>query len=167
MQGINKVIIIGTLGKDPEVKKVGDNSVANFSVATSERYTDRNGVKQEKTEWHNMVAWGKLADLIGRTLKKGKAAYFEGKLTTRSWDDQQGNKRYATEVLVREMSFISRSETAQSPQQQNSQQPQQQNFQQPQPIPQYQQPQQEYHQQPPQAGQPIQPQQQTDDNLPF
>jgi single-strand DNA-binding protein len=170
MQGVNKVIFIGTLGKDPEVKKVGENTVVNFSIATSERYKDRNGQNQEKTEWHNLVAWGKLAELIGRTLKKGKAAYFEGKLTTRSWDDPQGNKRYATEVLVKEMSFISRSETAQGGQQPTT--PQQQQFQQPQPQQtqgyqqqQFQQPQQQQQNfqpsPPPQQGQPQ------EDSLPF
>ncbi len=147
MSGVNKVILIGTLGKDPEVTTTtGGNSVAKFSIATSEKYTDRQGVKQEKTEWHNLVAWGKLGELIGRSLKKGKMAYFEGKLATRSWEDQAGNKRYATEVVVRDMTFISRSENSQGGQQ--TQQPQQ--FQQPQP----QQP-----VQPQQFQQPMQPQQ--------
>jgi len=107
MSGINKVIIIGRLGTDPEVKTVsGDNTVARLSVATSENWTDRNGQKQERTEWHRVVVWGKLAELCGRYLSKGRQVYVEGRLQTRSWEDQQGQKRYTTEVVANSIQFL-------------------------------------------------------------
>ncbi|MCB0355579.1 MAG: single-stranded DNA-binding protein, partial [Bdellovibrionales bacterium] len=100
MSGVNKVIIIGRLGADPEVKTVsGDSTVARLSVATSENWTDRNGQKQERTEWHRVVVWGKLAELCGKYLSKGRQVYLEGRLQTRSWEDQQGQKRYTTEIV--------------------------------------------------------------------
>ncbi|MCB9026851.1 MAG: single-stranded DNA-binding protein [Bdellovibrionaceae bacterium] len=107
MSGINKVIIIGRLGTDPEVKTVsGDNTVARLSVATSENWTDRNGQKQERTEWHRIVVWGKLAELCGRYLSKGRQVYAEGRLQTRSWEDQQGQKRYSTEIVATNIQFL-------------------------------------------------------------
>ena len=107
MSGVNKVIIIGRLGADPEVKTVsGGQTVARLSVATSENWTDREGQKQERTEWHKVVVWGKLAELCGKYLSKGRQAYIEGRLQTRSWEDQQGQKRYATEIVANTVQFL-------------------------------------------------------------
>jgi single-strand DNA-binding protein len=107
MPSINKAIIIGTLGKDPEFKRTpSGQSVANFSVATNEKYTDKNGQKQESTEWHSIVAWGKLAELANQYLKKGRSVYIEGKITTRSWGDQGGVKRYKTEIVAQVIQFL-------------------------------------------------------------
>ena len=106
MAGVNKVLLIGRLGKDPEVKSLpGGQQVANFSIATSEKFTDKSGVSQEKTEWHNIVLWGKLADLAGKYIKKGSQVYIEGKLTTRSWD-KDGVKQYRTEIVGQQMTFL-------------------------------------------------------------
>jgi single-strand DNA-binding protein len=107
MAGVNKVIVIGRLGADPEVKTVsGGNTVARLSVATSENWTDREGQKQERTEWHRIVVWGKLAELCGKYLSKGRQVYVEGRLQTRSWEDQQGQKRYSTEVVANTVQFL-------------------------------------------------------------
>lgn len=108
MAGVNKVILIGNLGSAPEVKTTaGGQQVANFSLATSEVYVDKGGQKQEKTEWHRIVLWGKQAELAGRYLQKGSQIYLEGKLQTRSWDDQQtGQKKYSTEVVGFQMTFL-------------------------------------------------------------
>lgn len=105
--GVNKVILIGNLGSDPEVKYTPSGvPVANFSMATSETWTDKNGERQERTEWHRLVLWRKLAEIAGQYLKKGSKLYVEGKLQTRSWDDQSGQKRYTTEVVVNEMQML-------------------------------------------------------------
>lgn len=107
MSGINKVILVGRLGGDPEVKSVGQGSmVARFNVATSENWTDKNGQRQERTEWHRIVVWGKLADICGKHLSKGRQVYVEGRLQTRQWDDQQGQKRYTTEVVANTVQFL-------------------------------------------------------------
>jgi len=107
MSGVNKVIIIGRLGADPELKTVtGGQSVARLSIATSENWTDKQGQKQERTEWHRVVVWGKLAELCGKYLTKGRQAYIEGRLQTRSWEDQQGQKRYATEIVANTVQFL-------------------------------------------------------------
>ena len=108
MSSVNKVIIVGRLGKDPEVKTTpSGEKVSTFSMATSEKFTDRNGQKQEKTEWHNIVAWRKLAEIIERYVKKGSLLYIEGKLVTRSWDDpQSGQKRYKTEIVANQMQML-------------------------------------------------------------
>ena|ERR1035437_10645488 len=107
MSGVNKVIIVGRLGADPEVKTItGGNTVARLSIATSENWTDKQGQKQERTEWHKVVVWGKLAELCGKYLTKGRQAYIEGRLQTRSWEDQQGQKRYATEVVANTVQFL-------------------------------------------------------------
>ena len=103
MRGVNKVILIGTLGKDPEVRFMPNgNAVANISLATSEKWKDKNsGQMQEKTEWHRIVVFGKLAEIAGEYLKKGSQAYFEGKLQTRKWQDQAtGQDKFTTEVVV-------------------------------------------------------------------
>lgn len=115
MSGINKVIIVGRLGADPEVKTVsGDNTVARLNIATSENWTDRNGQKQERTEWHRVVVWGKLAELCGKYLAKGRQVYVEGRLQTRSWEDQQGQKRYTTEIVANTVQFLGGSQQASS-----------------------------------------------------
>ena len=107
MSGVNKVIIVGRLGTDPEVKTVGSGQqVARLSVATSENWVDREGQKQERTEWHRIVVWGKLAEICGRHLAKGRQVYLEGRLQTRSWEDQQGQKKYATEIIANNIQFL-------------------------------------------------------------
>ncbi|MDG6779162.1 single-stranded DNA-binding protein [Thiomicrorhabdus sp. zzn3] len=103
MRGVNKVILVGTLGRDPEVKySANGNAIANLSVATSEQWTDKaTGQKQEKTEWHRVVMFGKLAEVAGQYLTKGSQVYLEGKLQTRKWQDQNtGQDRYSTEVVL-------------------------------------------------------------------
>jgi single-strand DNA-binding protein len=107
MSGVNKVIIVGRLGTDPELKTVGSGQqVARLSVATSENWVDREGQKQERTEWHRIVVWGKLAEICGRHLAKGRQVYLEGRLQTRSWEDQQGQKKYATEIIANNIQFL-------------------------------------------------------------
>ena len=107
MAGVNKVILVGNLGKDPEVRHLDNGrAVANFSLATSETYKNKQGERVTNTEWHNVVLWTPLAEIAERFLKKGNQVYIEGKLTTRSWDDQDGNKRYTTEVVGREMTLL-------------------------------------------------------------
>lgn len=104
---INKVILIGRLGRDPEVRYTGSGSaVANFSLATDEVWTDKNGQRQSRTEWHRIVAWARLAEICGEYLKKGKLIYIEGRLQTREWDDRDGNKRYTTEIVANEMKML-------------------------------------------------------------
>jgi len=111
MAGVNKVILVGNLGKDPEVRHLDNGrAVANFSLATSETYKNKAGERVTNTEWHNVVLWTPLAEIAERFLKKGGQVYIEGKLTTRSWDDQDGNKRYTTEVVGREMTLLGRRE---------------------------------------------------------
>ncbi len=101
MGSLNKVMIIGNLGKDPEVRSVTSGAkVANFSVATTESYTDKTGQRVEKTEWHNIVMWRGLAEVAEKYLRKGSQVYLEGRLQTRSWDDQNGQRRYMTEVVA-------------------------------------------------------------------
>ena len=101
-RGVNKVILLGNLGKDPEIKYMPNgNAVANITLATSETWNDKNsGEKQEKTEWHRVVFFGKLAEIVGQYLKKGSKIYVEGKLQTRKWQGQDGQDRYTTEVVV-------------------------------------------------------------------
>ena len=107
MAGINKVIIVGNLGKDPELRHTPQGqAVANFSIATSESWNDKQGQKQERTEWHRIVVWGKLGELCAKYLTKGRQAYVEGKLQTRSWDDKDGQKRYTTEIVASTVQFL-------------------------------------------------------------
>lgn len=108
MAGVNRVILIGNLGKDPEIRNLeGGAKVANFPLATTETYKNRNGDRTEHTEWHNIVMWRGLADVAERFLKKGNSIYVEGKLRTRSWDDQAtGTKRYITEVIADNMTML-------------------------------------------------------------
>ncbi|MGZ4808750.1 MAG: single-stranded DNA-binding protein [Thermoanaerobaculia bacterium] len=107
---INKVILVGRLGKDPEIRSTpSGTSVARFSLATDEKFTDRNGEKQERTEWHNIVAWGKLAEICGQYLKKGKLVYIDGSIRTDSWDDKEsGQKKYRTEIVANTMKMLDR-----------------------------------------------------------
>jgi single-strand DNA-binding protein len=107
---INKAILIGRLGKDPEIRSTaGGQTVARFSIATDERYTDRNGEKQERTEWHNIVAWGKLAEICEQYLRKGKLVYVDGSIRTDSWDDKEsGQKKYRTEIIAQNMKMLER-----------------------------------------------------------
>ena len=118
MRGVNKVILIGNLGKDPEVRYTpSGQAVANFSLATTEVGSSKDGGKQEYTEWHRIVAWGRLAEICGEYLSKGKSVYIEGALRTRSWQDKEGNNRYTTEIVARTMQILSPSgeRQAQSP----------------------------------------------------
>lgn len=104
---VNKVIILGNLGKDPEVRFTpGGKALARFPVATSERWTDQDGNRQERTEWHNVVVWGKQAESCGQYLAKGRQVYVEGSLRTRQYDDKDGNRRYTTEVVARDVRFL-------------------------------------------------------------
>src|SRR5579884_196071 len=104
---INKVILIGRLGKDPEVKYTSNGSpVAKFTLATDEVYKDRAGEQQRRTEWHNIVAWNKLAEICGEYLTKGKQVYIEGSIRSRQWEDQSGNKRTAYEIVARDMKML-------------------------------------------------------------
>ncbi len=103
---LNKVMVIGRLGQKPESKVLqGGATVANFSVATTESWKDKSGAKQEKTEWHRIVAWGKTAELVVKYLDKGRQVYIEGKLQTRSWEDN-GVKKYATEIVANNVQFL-------------------------------------------------------------
>ena len=107
-RGVNKAIIVGTLGQDPEVRYTANGSpVANISVATNENWKDRNtGEMQERTEWHRIVMFGRLAEIAQQYLKKGSQAYFEGRIQTRKWQDQSGNDRYSTEIVANEMQML-------------------------------------------------------------
>jgi single-strand DNA-binding protein len=108
MASVNKVILIGNLGKDPEIRYTPQGQpVANFSLATTERFGGKDGApKQERTEWHNIVAFQRLAELAGQYLKKGRSVYIEGRIQTRSWDDKDGNKKYRTEIVANMMQFL-------------------------------------------------------------
>ena len=108
MAGVNKVILIGRLGADPEVRYTPSGvAVANFSIATSEEWKDKNtGEKKEQTEWHKIVAWRRLGEICGEYLQKGRQVYIEGRLQTRSWEDKEGNKRWTTEILALNMQML-------------------------------------------------------------
>lgn len=108
MKGVNKAIIVGNLGKDPEVRYSANGSaIANCTIATTESWKDKNtGDKQEKTEWHRVVFFGKLAEIAGEYLKKGSQVYVEGRLQTRKWQDKQGQDRYTTEIVANEMQML-------------------------------------------------------------
>lgn len=133
---INKVILVGNVGQDPEVRYTGDASngakVATLRLATTERYRDRNGNLQEHTEWHSVVAWRNTADVIEKYVRKGTQLYIEGRLRTRSWDDQAGNKRYTTEILADTLQLLGRKSDNPGSQQQGAYQaPAQQSYGQP------------------------------------
>lgn len=107
-RGINKAIIVGTLGQDPEIRYGNNgNAIVNVSAATNETWKDKNtGEKQERTEWHRIVMFGKLAEIAGEYLKKGSQAYFEGRIQTRKWQDKQGNDRWSTEIVADQMQML-------------------------------------------------------------
>lgn len=114
---LNKVLLIGNVGKDPEVRYIDAQSgqgrkVASLTLATSERYKDRGGEMREITEWHNLVAWGQSADFIEKYVKKGSQVYVEGRIRTRSWNDQSGNKRYTTEINIDSLQLLGRRESS-------------------------------------------------------
>ena len=105
---VNKVILVGRLGKDPETRYMPNGeAVTNATLATSENWKDKSGEKQEKTEWHNLTFYRKLAEIAGQYLKKGSMIYVEGKLATRKWQDKEGKDRYTTEIIVNEMQMLS------------------------------------------------------------
>jgi len=107
MSSLNKAQLIGHLGSDPEVKFTpSGQAVCNFSVATNESWKDKDGNKQERTEWHRIVVWGKLAEVCGKYLAKGRQAYIEGRIQTRNYDDKEGVKRYVTEIVAEEVKFL-------------------------------------------------------------
>ena len=107
MMGVNKVILIGNLGADPEVRYTpSGKAVANFRIATSEQWTNKDGEKEERTEWHRIVAWGRLGEICGEYLHKGRQVYVEGRLQTRAWEDRDGNKKYTTEVVAQTMQML-------------------------------------------------------------
>ena len=103
---VNKVILIGNLGKDPEVRQFENNSVANFSLATSETYTDKTGEKKTLTEWHNISVWGRGAEVVEKYLKKGSKVYIEGKITYRKYQDKDGIDRYSTDIKADTFKFL-------------------------------------------------------------
>jgi single-strand DNA-binding protein len=108
MASLNKVMLIGNLGKDPEVRYTASGTaVASFSIATSERFKGKSGDWEEKTEWHNVTLWGRLAEIAGEYLAKGKTVYIEGRLQTRKWQDRDGKDRYTTEVVGDRMQMLS------------------------------------------------------------
>ena len=108
MASVNRVILIGNLGRDPEIRYTqAGEPIANFSLATTEKWTGKDGNKQERTEWHNIVAWSKLAEICGQYLRKGKLVYIEGSLRTDSWEDKETKqKRYRTEVIAQQMQML-------------------------------------------------------------
>jgi len=107
MASVNKVILIGNLGKDPDIRYMpGGDAVANITLATSETWKDKTGVKQEKTEWHRVTFYRKLAEIVGEYLKKGSSVYVEGRLETRKWTDKTGTDRYTTEIIANEMRML-------------------------------------------------------------
>jgi len=107
MAGLNKAILIGNLGRDPEVRYTPSGlAVANFTIATSEAWSNKEGEKQTRTEWHRIVAFGKLGEICGEYLSKGKQVYIEGRIQTREWEDKEGNKRYTTEIVASQMLML-------------------------------------------------------------
>lgn len=169
---LNKVMLIGNVGKDPEVRYLdgasGNSKVATFTLATTERYKDRNGETKELTEWHNIVAWRGLADIIEKYVKKGTQLYIEGRIRTRSWDDQSGNKRYTTEIMADNMQLLGR--RSDNPGSQGGYQGGQGGYSAPQQqyqAPQYQQAQPQYQQPAAKPAQPADIDMSNDDDLPF
>jgi single-strand DNA-binding protein len=111
MGSVNKVILVGNLGRDPEVRYTqGGSPVANFTLATNEVWTDKAGARQERTEWHRIVVWGKTAEIARDHLAKGKQVYIEGALQTRQWEDRDGNKRNTTEIKATRLVLLGRAE---------------------------------------------------------
>ena len=165
---LNKAMLIGNVGRDPEVRYLEGNNgakVATFTLATTERYRDRNGETRENTEWHNIVAWRNTADVVEKFVRKGTQLYIEGRIRTRSWDDQTGNKRYTTEIIADTLQLLGKKSDNPAAAQGGSYQPS--GYQQPQTTG-YNQP---YQQQPVQQVQPKpavpQVEEMPDDDLPF
>src|SRR6187397_2910268 len=105
--GVNKVILVGNLGADPDMRYTpSGQGVCELRIATSESWNDKNGQRQERTEWHRVVVWGKRAEVCSKYLSKGRQVYVEGRLRTRSWEDKEGNKRYTTEVVANDVQFL-------------------------------------------------------------
>jgi single-strand DNA-binding protein len=124
MASVNKAILVGHLGRDPEMRYApSGDAVANFSIATTESWKDKQGVKQEKTEWHRISMFGKQAEIAGEYLKKGSSVYIEGRIQTRTWQDKEGNERQTTEIVADRMQMLGAkpSGQAESPQQAQSQ----------------------------------------------
>ncbi len=116
MAGVNKVILIGNLGKDPEVRYLDNGvAVANFSLATTENYKNKEGERVSQTEWHNIVLWRGLAEVAEKWLKKGSSVYVEGKIRTRKWEDKDGNTRYSTEILGDNMTMLGGKPSSETP----------------------------------------------------
>jgi len=114
---VNKVVLVGRIGRNPEIKYLQSGApVANFSVATSETWKDKNGAKQEKTEWHNIIAWNKLAEICGEYVTKGMMVFIEGKLQTRSWEDKNGGKRQTTEIVAETIKMLGGGKPKETPQ---------------------------------------------------
>jgi single-strand DNA-binding protein len=107
MASVNKVILVGNLGRDPELRYTqGGQAVANFTLATNERFSSKDGEKQERTEWHRIVAWGRTGELCAQYLAKGRSVYLEGRLQTREWEDKEGQKRRTTEIVATTVQFL-------------------------------------------------------------
>lgn len=116
MAGINKVILIGNLGSDPEVRYTPSGvAVAQFNIATSEEWKDKDsGEKKERTEWHRIIAWRRLGEICGEYLSKGQQVYVEGRIQTNAWEDKEGNKRYTTEIIANTVQFLGKRESSES-----------------------------------------------------
>jgi single-strand DNA-binding protein len=125
MASVNKAILIGNLGKDPEIRYTpSGQAVTNFSIATKERWRDKDGQMQERTDWHNIVCWKRQAEIANEYLKKGNPVYIEGRIQNRSYDDKDGNKRYISEIVVQRLQLLGgRPEGEQAPKQQPEQTP--------------------------------------------
>jgi single-strand DNA-binding protein len=107
MGSVNKAILIGNLGKDPEIRYTpSGQAVASFTIATTDKWRDKDGQMQERTDWHNIVCWGRQAEIAGQYLKKGRPVYLEGRIQNRSYDDKEGNKRYISEIVVQRMQLL-------------------------------------------------------------
>lgn len=107
MAGVNKAILVGNLGRDPELRHTqSGQAVVNFTLATSETWTDKSGERVERTEWHRVVVWGKTGEMCAQYLSKGRTVYVEGRIQTREWEDKDGNKRYTTEINAQTVNFI-------------------------------------------------------------
>jgi single-strand DNA-binding protein len=107
MASVNKAILIGNLGRDPEIRYTpSGQAVASFTIATSEKWRDKDGQMQERTDWHNIVCWGRQAELANQYLKKGRPVYIEGRIQNRSYDDKEGNKKYISEIVVQRLQFL-------------------------------------------------------------
>jgi len=114
---VNKVQLIGRLGKDPEVRTTQENvPFARFSLATDTHWTDRSGEKQSRTEWHNVLAWGRLAEICGEYLRKGRLVFVEGRLQTRSWEDEAGQRHSRTEVVIHDLKILEPKQPVEAPQ---------------------------------------------------